>query len=139
MSRWTHVAGVIRVDSLRLDGKESNDILLAQLKEIMGTPRGYGELEYSEDDEDRGAVTNTTLPCGSEGSLDYQIFLNDDYSFINAGSIVIYGDLRDTGGDHDTERIRKWFFDVCDKMYVRQAVIEIYDDYTGRKTFSYSK
>lgn len=65
---------------------------------------------------------NTTLPCGSEGSIEYRIISNEDLSNIAAYNIPIWGDLR----DYDSvDEIEKWFRDVCSKLDVRDAVIEI--------------
>lgn len=133
MSRWTHVAGVIRVDVLRLN--HDNKGIEKKLMEILGTPKDYDEIDW--DDEGK---PNTIVPCGSEGSLEYEIFLNKKYDHVSAGHITITGDLRDFGGDEDVEKIRAWFFKVCDKLAVRQAVIEICDEYvTGCKIYSYKE
>ena len=110
MSIWTHVCGCIRVDAMR--SSKIDDV-----REIENITEKLGKivLPLSKD-------KNTTLPCGSEGSIEYRIISNEDLSNIAAYNIPIWGDLR----DYDSvDEIEKWFRDVCSKLDVRDAVIEI--------------
>lgn len=124
MSAWTHVAGIVRIDALRLSGKNANEKLKTEIKEILGEPKDYHELEiYSND------TANTRVPYGSEGSLDYEIRLNNDYNMLPAGYISIFGDLRNFGGEYDQERILNWLRRLSSNFVIRQGIVHINDDY----------
>lgn len=107
MSIWTHVVGNIRVDGLpRLDRKRFS---IAKIKKILGPISTY-EI-----------VRKTTLPCGSEGSLQYQIIeYGKGMSWI---AIAIWGDLRDFD---DIEEIKDWLKNIFPKLgMIRDAAIKI--------------
>ena len=84
MSIWTHVAAIIRIDSIKGFGigpqsKEELEKVLGPVAEFDGT------------DEEWNACT---LPCGSEGSLQYVIWENEDDHCISAFTVSVFGDLR---------------------------------------------
>ena len=116
MSNWTHVAGIVRVDSIRCIMPEPN------WKKIFGK-----ELHYEDDIEiwkDAENNPDDYLPMGSEGSLEMTIWenpsINDCFSYV----VSIFGDLR----DHDSsEEIIKWFEDKVKNngLIIRQAVITV--------------
>lgn len=74
MSQWTHVAGVIRFDALRVVLPDDFD------------PRSWlGEVRTFDQPD-----VQTDIPCGSEGSLQYSVGESAQQS-----SRVLYGlDLR---------------------------------------------
>ena len=109
MSIWTHVAGIIRVDSIR-------EIEELDFTEIFGK-----ELEY--DDSNFGDAENHPdqyLPFGSEGSLKMIIWDNPNKHQMAAYTVSIFGDLRDYD---EPEKIIEWFKNKCSKLLVRDAVI----------------
>ena len=106
MSVWTHVAGVIRVDSIRglTPAPKFDKIFVKSL---------WGDNNIS------------NMPTGSEGSLDYRVIENPEESSIAAYTVVIFGDLRDYGADR-TQDIKDWWERVLSEFdMVRQAVLQI--------------
>ena len=113
MSCWTHVAGIIRADDIRLEGSG----LKPDFKDVLGEPLLW---EFTEDQWETG----TKLPCGSEGSLNYDVIENPDKSCMAAYVIPIYGDLRDFGEtEEDLDDIKDWFIKSCDKLLIRNATL----------------
>ena len=112
MSVWTHVAGIIRVDGLRIgDDKLDWD-------EIIGKGLDWEDPDKIWDDWDKNH--EAFMPCGSEGSLKKIIWENPNKSSLASYTVSIFGDLRDY--DNLVE-IKKWFAKVCGKLWVRNAVI----------------
>ena len=105
MSIWTHINGNIRVNGLDGLTKDVN------IKEILGEIVNYESNKVE-----------TTLPCGSEGSLEYLIWNNPDKGSIIRNNISIFGDLRDYD---NSDEIEKWFKEVCSKLWIRNAVLEV--------------
>lgn len=106
MSVWTHVAGVIRVDSIRvfMPDPKFDKIFVKSL---------WGDTNIS------------NMPTGSEGSLDYRIIENPDEDSMSAYTVVIFGDLRDYGANR-IEDIKDWWEHVLSEFeIVRQAVLQI--------------
>ena len=118
MSIWTHVAGIIRVDDIRFENP------MPDFEHILGKQISYEELDRDE---------NTSLPCGSEGTLQYDIATNPDISSLDSYTISIHGDLRDYD---DIDEIVKWFKDVISNVYARQAIIKIECE-DGKSTIAY--
>jgi len=81
MSKWTHVAGIIRVDTIvaLTGGNPRHDLL-----DVLGP---VSTFHVPRDD--------TTLPYGSEGSLEYDIIRTGTDNSMSWGYVAIYGDLRD--------------------------------------------
>lgn len=112
MSNWTHVAAIVRVDSLRF---VEGDI---DFERVFGKQISF-HSDASEWDE---AMKHPErfLPMGSEGSLKMQIWANPDMHSMAAYTIAIFGDLR----DHDSaQAIVDWFKDKCSELFIRQATI----------------
>ena len=122
MSQWTHVCGCIRVDAIRGligDTRET-------LKEKLGRIVDFEDDDYT-----------TILPCGSEGSIEYEILENPDEQHIAAFTVPIWGDLRDYSS---VEYIKEWFNKVCDSiMMVRDAVLSIEVEYGKCEIIHYEK
>lgn len=126
MSNWTHVAAIFRVngfadnitDFTKIFGKELNF---------------YDPIEkWNEADEH----PEQFLPLGSEGSLQMSVWENPDTEDITAYTVSVFGDLRD---HHSIEKIIKWFDEKCKKLWIRQAVITIYNEWYGTKTKAYEE
>ncbi len=122
MSIWTHVVGNIRVDGIPgLIPESSVDHLI----KLLGPMSTF--------DEPNDACT---LPCGSEGSIHYQII---EY---NGGmpwaTIPIWGDLRSY---EDLKEIETWFQGILQKLgsSVRDAVLMAECEYGGSRIVLTSK
>lgn len=127
MSIWTHVAAIIRIDSIKGFGigpqsKEELEKVLGPVAEFDGT------------DEEWNACT---LPRGSEGSLKYAIWENEDEHCTSAFTVSVFGDLRDYD---ETETIEKWFNEFCGKFpMIRQAICVAEVEYGETKVFQYKE
>ncbi|KKK95110.1 hypothetical protein LCGC14_2676090 [marine sediment metagenome] len=107
MSQWTHVAGIIRIDSMgaaivRGPDKEKNNKIKEAVAKALGNTFNF---ESSEEDWNRGSA-----PAGSEGSLQYSVSSNSDGDehALSWGYISIWGDLRDFGSE-DVPSLTDWF------------------------------
>lgn len=118
MSQWTHVAGIIRLDSLGynlvmgMEAREKNRLVREAAVKAMGrtTPR---DLELS----DREEWNRCDVPQGSEGSLQYDVIANSerDTHSLSWGCVAIWGDLRDFGYE-DVPKIKEWFQKCMDRL-----------------------
>lgn len=139
MSRWTHVAGVIRIDSLFGAG-------------VIGlTPEAKARFDLKNEDEFwrkfiEGRIEEYQPPSGSEGPLQWIIGMNPDIEkepergegSINRGYVTILGDLRDFGDAEDIQSVLDWLNTVfrhpepgepmAGIFIIRQAVIQIEDE-----------
>ena len=86
MSEWTHVLGVMYVDS-----------------GIMGAMFGAGSIKTSVI-----AAVQKTLPTGSEGPIDSHIEDHGSRSF----TLTVCGDLRDFS-EKDCDKIYKWWSSIA--------------------------
>ena len=131
MSNWTHVAGVIRIDDLRI----TND--LPDFDELIGRECMYeSPFEVWDDAE---LHPQKFLPMGSEGSLEKSIWVNPDTSCLAAYTVSIFGDLRD---HYDPDAVIRWFEDkikeISETFWVRQAAITVKNEYYGTKNWVFS-
>ena len=119
MSVWTHVAGVIRLDSLRFDDStpDWNELIG---KECMWRSDNWDDYYYHPEE---------FLPGGSEGTLRLSTWVNPNISHTAAYTITIFGDLRDYDNPNT---IIDWFKNKCEEILstkgngiilIRQAVI----------------
>lgn len=118
MSFWTHVAGIIRVDSMRAFEDEnpiSYEDHVKAFEKILGK-------HYSFRDTWLDNFNKEEIPRGSEGSLNWSLWVNPEVNAVPAYTISIFGDLRDYT---DVDAIKAWFKKACLKLDVRQAVITI--------------
>ena len=128
MSVWTHVAGVVRVDAIR---GLSVDV---DFDKIFGKEWDFEDMwddepiynEYIENPKD-------FMPCGSEGTLHKDIWINPDKQAIPSYTVSVFGDLRDYD---DTQSIIKWFKECCDRLWVRQATTTVETE--GAKIVNYT-
>lgn len=122
MSQWTHVCGCIRVDAIRGIIGDAPETLRIKLGKIV---------RYEDEDYE------TTLPCGSEGSIQYDIIVNPDKQDLAAYVVPIWGDLR---GYSNVEEIKNWFNGVCDSIgMIRDAVLSIDVEYGTQEIVRYKK
>ncbi len=109
MSIWTQVCGCIRID-----GIPSIDPMIAE--------RVIDALGHTCSFDDGEAVWEAcTVPCGSEGSLQYRIIPAGEGLVLY--TVAVWGDLR----DYDNElEIIDWFNDVTrdSGLMIRSAVLE---------------
>ena len=124
MSNWTHVAGIIRVNAFRFD-----DDITKDFDELIGKECLWDSPTEVWDDADGNP--DKYLPMGSEGSLQKSIWINPDKDCMDSYTISIFGDLR----DHDNvKEIIDWFKEKCKKLWVRNAVITVENEYYGTET-----
>lgn len=125
MSNWTHVAGVIRVDSLRISDIDFDKIFGKEC--LCDSP--------SEVWDDALENPDKYMPMGSEGSLQKSVWENPDRACTAAYTVTIFGDLR----DHDTTSdIVEWFKEKCKSLWTRSAVITVENELNGTETYTYS-
>lgn len=127
MSNWTHVAGVVRIDAIRLPGFDELDIEKHFGKEC------YWDSPVSVWDDARENPDNY-LPMGSEGSLSKSVWINPDLHDVSSYTVTVFGDLR----DHDSpDEIIEWFKEKCKGIAVRQATITVQNEMNGTKSWTY--
>jgi hypothetical protein len=128
MSNWTHVAGIIRVDRIRVD----DDAEELDFDEILGKECLSDSSRKVWDD----ALKNPDkyMPMGSEGSLQKNVWVNPNKGHVDSYTVSIFGDLR----DHDNiSEIIDWFIEKCNLLWVRSAVITVENEWYGTKTYTY--
>lgn len=126
MSIWTHVNGSIRIDDMRFGSKSR----VEKIKEVLGPILNWDAIW----DQDGAEELTTSLPTGSEGSLEYSIYENPHESSLAAYVVSIWGDLRSYD---DIDEIKAWFEKVLGSFMVRQAVLEVEVEYGPHKVFIY--
>lgn len=117
MSTWTHVAAVFRIDRIRPLQGDAEDI-----EALIGKEEPY--YDYIEGEFYR--------PTGSEGPLNWDLWINPDRNHAAAYTLTVFGDLRDYDTD---EPIIEWFKEVVKRsVFIRQAVCTINVEYPDRTT-----
>ena len=100
MSRWTHVAGIIRVTYIR---------------QLMP-------------DIDFKKICNSNILQGSEGPINIDVIENPNVNSIAAYNICIWGDLRDYGDKDDITHIKQWWKSILvlpEFVGTTQAILRI--------------
>lgn len=112
MSQWTHVVGAIRIDGV---GPFTEDHI-KELRDVIGPVSTFDSPKP------------TSLPCGTEGSLEYIVhqYCDADSNGFPWVVVPIWGDLR----DYNTSKpIIGWFESLMpkleDRWLVRDAVLKI--------------
>lgn len=107
MSIWTHVLASFRIDRIRpLQGE------LESIEKIIGKPEPYNPVEGE-----------FYIPTGSEGSLEWSLWINPNINHMDAYTLTVFGDLRDYD---NSESVIDWFKEVVKRsMLIRQAVCTI--------------
>lgn len=120
MSQWTHVAGIIRVDSLL-------DLLIRPEKRPAA--REFG-LPVNPDDVLAEVLSVARPPEGSEGPVRWEVRKtrpeDDEDPWSRAapwGYVALWGDLRDFGAVEDYAVLRRWFADILRDIVGRQLII----------------
>jgi hypothetical protein len=115
MSRWTHVAGVIRVDSI------PGVIPDPEFSKIFKT------FNYHNAETMRNSCN---VPYGSEGSLQVSVYTNPATVGVPRFIVTIWGDLRDFGDDNDMVLMKKWWKKTLKQFpMIRQAVLKVDDEH----------
>lgn len=129
MSTWTHVAGVVRVDAIRI-----GTIAEPNWDDIFGKECAYEESRSVWHDLDEHP--EKYMPCGSEGTLQKVVWTNPKEHYVAAYTVSIFGDLRDW---YDVNAIVEWFKKIVtnDDLNVRNAVITVTNGYET-KTWAYN-
>lgn len=131
MSNWTHVAGIIRIDDIRVfsTGKEQ-----LNWDEIFGKECHFDSdesvwLDYYDNPE-------TYMPSGSEGTLTKSVWINPKINDVAAYTVSIFGDLCN---HNNPKEIIEWFKEVINKhdLWVRNAVITAENEWYGTETWTY--
>lgn len=123
MSIWAHVAAVIRYDDLRIPGMPT----MGHPQKFLGRsykPYEYGNLSKRE---------HCDMPCGSEGSLEWNINENPDRSCLAAYVVTVHGDLRDY---EDWDEIEAYLNRITEGKMVRQGTATV--EVEGREIRYYS-
>ena len=130
MSNWTHVAGIVRIDSFRglFFGIEPD------FEAIFGKELNFDDPEERWDDAQHNP--EKYLPLGSEGSLHMSLWINPDSHDFAAYTVSIFGDLRD---HQDPDEIIVWFEEKCSKVMVRNACITVYNEWYGTRNWVYEQ
>lgn len=122
MSQWTHVAGLIRIDSVGAtvitSGVIDKDHHIA---EVVRTALGH-TWKYDDSEEEADACS---VPTGTEGSLQYVVQRNEgeeDSHGLSWGFVAIYGDLRNY---ESVEGIAEWFKGALEKLRKPAAEITV--------------
>ena len=112
MSLWTHVAGLIRIDDLRVYGLPAKD----SIEDCFIANTWHKPNE------------NGNLPTGSEGSLDVEIIRRKHDGQEYMVTVALWGDLR-SYGNKEAETIKDWWKQIPEKLgdgrWIRQAVLEV--------------
>ncbi len=111
MSQWTHVNASIRYDSILEHG--------APTKEELGRICNW-------EDEDTSHWQDPDLPCGSEGSLHYEIIKTGGETSLASNAVIFTGDLRDY---EDVDEILEYFDRITKGKMIRSGVLEIVVEY----------
>jgi hypothetical protein len=126
MSNWTHVAGIVRVDGLRLNG-EVKDFESIFGKEVeWESPGGLWDKAWEHPEH--------FLPMGSEGSLKMTVWVNPEDHCLASYTVSIFGDLRD---HDDPDEIINWFKEKCKSLFVRNACITVENEWNGVRDWVY--
>jgi hypothetical protein len=65
--------------------------------------------------EDSTDENECTLPCGSEGSIAYNVWENTDPEALLSRTVLLQGDLKDYGED-DVPRFMQWLSETVAKL-----------------------
>jgi hypothetical protein len=122
MSQWTHVAGVVRLDALRLDD--------GYKRPQLGREIHWGETEYARPNDE------FSVPEGSEGCLYVACHEDPDRKSLSSYTITVFGDLRDYDNEQEVvDYFNKLANPGISVGYVRQAIFTV--DVEGRSEAVY--
>jgi hypothetical protein len=115
MSRWTHVTGLIRINAIC--GNFSKIELIEDIEHCFGKPVKFLDPIEMWD--------KCTVPCGSEGSLQYEFIDNNEENSMNCGTILIHGDLREYWNKEEIIHWVKHAISTSKMWWVRSLCIKI--------------
>lgn len=107
MSQWTHVNASIRFDGIMGMGQPT--------EKDLGKICKWG-------DEDTSHWDTSKLPCGSEGSIEYEIIKTGGENSVASMAVNFTGDLRDYD---NVDEIITYFNDIVKDRMIRSGVLEI--------------
>lgn len=114
MSIWTHIAGCIRVDDMKMMFQSNNktDFSKIFVRDTWCHPNNNGNL-----------------PTGSEGSIDVEfIERTDDDASDHMRTIALFGNLRDFD-EEDCQSVIDWWYNIPQSLgndcIIRQAVLQV--------------
>ena len=127
MSQWTHIAGIVRLDSFGPMMGVSDAALELHVAGLVG--KG---ARYDEDGRARpyNATSDREAPGGSEGSIDFAVYVKPGNGAPKA-TLAFWGDLRDRGVEY-VPTLMAWFRTLLEAWQAvpgaaafRAAVLEI--------------
>lgn len=134
MSVWTHVAGIIRVDSF-----PGVDFPKPDFDDLIGKSCNWNDHEDVW--ADYGKNPEKYMPGGSEGTIEKVVWTNPDKSDLSAYTVSIFGDLRDFD-ESDFHKIKTWLSitfkrinDGKENAFIRQACVLVEREYGARKMY----
>lgn len=127
MSNWTHVAGIIRIDSMRIFDEDID------FDKVIGRECLWDDDMKIWDEMEKHP--KRFMPMESEGSLRKVVWDNPNKDSVAAYTVSIFGDLRD---HDDSDEIIKWFKKICKKFIVRSAVITVDNELNGNRFWNYT-
>ncbi len=141
MSNWTHVSGVVRIDTFGSFDHHSGKPDFEIIGEWFGKELHFGDEEKLWDEADEHP--ERFLPLGSEGSLRLSVWTNPVPNHTAKYTVTVFGDLR----DHDSaDEIVAWFKDVCGKIqnsnyvaWIRNAVVLADNEQKGVAAWHYDE
>lgn len=119
MSRWAHVNGSIRINAICSNCKEGE--IAEDIQKCFGTTVDF--LDPAE------VWDECTVPCGSEGSLQYEFIELNNKNSMNCGIVVIHGDLREYCNKQEIIDWIKKAISSSEIWWVRSLCIKIDIDY----------
>ena len=116
MSQWTHVCGCIRIDCFH------HEYVNSKIEEILGKILRYESEMWGWELQDSNPELYT--PTGSEGGVEYDVWVNPDKCCVPSHTISIWGDLRDYCS---VTQITDWFNKILyhSGLLIRDAVLSI--------------
>jgi hypothetical protein len=105
MSKWTHVAGCIRIDELPPDNPKFHLLIQEKIAARFASP-----------------------PIGSEGPICYHVVQTGDDNSVAWGLVYIYGDLRDFE-DSKVHGIFTWLQNACKGLLIRSCCVKVDVEY----------
>lgn len=97
MSQWTHISGMIRFDTMQVMLGISDKELIQRVRSRMGNTVDFADSEKKWD--------ACNVPKGSEGSVQYEVFLTNESNHLARVVVAIWGDLRDF---EDVDAVEAW-------------------------------
>ena len=122
MSQWTHVNGNIRFDYFPIEDEVDIAKFTKEVTKVLGEVKNYDHVGLFGEDLDN--CPESLIPCGSEGSIEYDI-----HKTPRGYDVGVWGDLRDFG-EKEVPEIIEWFgkimiYQFLIPFFVRDALLEI--------------